>query len=82
MVTDITKPKLTIDRMTTAINLLEKKTSTSENIKLQFLEIKKEKLKLKKEKVEVYKGMLENVKNINTTLSFFRDEIAEQYLNS
>ena len=52
--TDVKKPKL----MTSAINILEKKTATSENIKLQILDIKREKLKLKREEIDVSKNIL------------------------
>lgn len=66
--------------MTTAIDLIEKKTSTSETLKLQMLEIEREKLQLKKEELGVHKDMLQQMKNINATLLSLRDEVGGQYL--
>lgn len=44
--------------MTTAMNLLERKSSVSENLKQKMLELKQKKLQLNKEKLAVDKGKL------------------------
>ncbi|XP_029167345.1 uncharacterized protein LOC114937846 isoform X2 [Nylanderia fulva] len=72
----IKKPKL----MTTAMNLLERKSSISENLKQKMLELKQEKLQLNKEKLAVDKGILQELQNLNNNILSIREEIGGQYL--
>ncbi|XP_029156181.1 uncharacterized protein LOC114928982 isoform X2 [Nylanderia fulva] len=72
----IKKPKL----MTTAMNLLERKSSISENLKQKMLELKQEKLQLNKEKLAVDKDILQELQNLNNNILSIREEIGGQYL--
>ncbi|XP_029172022.1 uncharacterized protein LOC114941265 isoform X1 [Nylanderia fulva] len=65
----IKKPKL----MTTAMNLLERKSSISENLKQKMLELKQEKLQLNKEKLAVDKGILQELQNLNNNILSIRE---------
>ncbi|KMQ82305.1 hypothetical protein RF55_23439, partial [Lasius niger] len=75
---DIKKPRL----MATAINLLEKKSTLSENIKQKMLELKKEKLEVKKEELTVFKEILQQLQNMNDLVSSLREKLLGQYLTT
>lgn len=68
--------------MATAINLLEKKSSTSEDIKKKMLRLKEEKLELKKEELFVSREILQQLQNMNNLISSLREELLGQYLSS
>lgn len=68
--------------MATAINLLEKKSTLSENIKQKILELKKEKLEVKKEELTVFKEILQQLQNMNDLVSSLREELLGQYLTT
>ncbi|XP_024867005.1 uncharacterized protein LOC112451576 [Temnothorax curvispinosus] len=72
------KPRL----MATAINLLEKKSTLSENIKQEMLDLKKEKLALKREEVNTFKAILQQLQNMNDNVTFLREDLCPQYLTT
>lgn len=72
------KPRLTT--MATAIDLIEKKSSFSDNIKQKILELKEKKLELTKEKLTINKEILQQLQNINNELSLLREHFVGQYL--
>lgn len=61
--------------METAVNLLQKKSSMSENIKIQMLELEQQKL-------TVHKDILQELQNITSILSSLQNKISGQYLTS
>lgn len=68
--------------MATAIDLLEKKSTSSDNIKQQMLQLKQEKLKLKKEELNVSKEIVQQLQNMNALISSLREELLGQYLTT
>lgn len=66
--------------MTTAINLLEKKSFTSKNIKKKMLQLKEEILELKKEQLSVLREILQQLQNINNFISSLSEKLLGQYL--
>ncbi|XP_071628772.1 uncharacterized protein [Temnothorax longispinosus] len=72
------KPRL----MATAINLLEKKSTLSENIKQEMLDLKKEKLALKREEVNTFKAILQQLQNMNDNVTSLREDLCPQYLTT
>jgi len=77
---DIKRPRLCNKSMATAIDLLEKKSSNSENIKQKMLQLKQEKLEIIGEKLTVDKDIPQQLRNINSQLSFLREQLVGQYL--
>lgn len=73
---DIKNPRL----MATAIDLLEKKSFNSENIKQKMLELKEKKLEFIKKELIVKKEILQQLQNINTELSVLKEHFVGQYL--
>lgn len=68
--------------MATAINLLEKKSTSSEGIKQKMLELKKENLELKKEELTTFKEILQQLQNMNDLMTSLREELLGQYLTT
>jgi len=68
--------------LATAINLLEKKSTASDNIKQKMLQLKEEKLELKKEKLTISKQILQQLQNLNDLILSLQEELLGQYLTT
>lgn len=68
--------------MAAAINLLEKKSTSSENIKQDMLDLKKKKLALKREEVNTFQAILQQLQNMNDNVTSLREDLFGQYLTT